>query len=285
MSSTYGAPAHDAPPPTQTSRPATGADVAARNRRRLAELLQGLLLPLTGFALVLIAWQLAIMIWDIQEFMLPAPGTVLETLWIERDQLWFHAQRTIIGFAVGFLLSAVVGIPLATLLAFSRVASGLLYPLIIATQSLPKSALAPLFLVWLGFGVKSEIGIAFLIAVFPVLINTMAGLRALPTQLLYLGKSMGGSRLRIFLKVRLPYAMPSIFAGLKVAVTLAIIGAVVGEFVGSNAGLGYLIVSTAVNLNTPLAFAALVLLGVLSMVSFGLVEVVGRKVCRGRDGM
>jgi NitT/TauT family transport system permease protein len=241
-------------------------------------------LPIAGFVIAIALWQLAITVFDIQEFMLPSPGKVLQTLWTEHDQLWFHAKRTILGFTIGFLLAALSGIPLATLLAFSRVASGLLYPLIIGTQSLPKSALAPLFLVWLGFGLKSEVGIAFLTAIFPVLINTMAGLRALPTQLLYLGKSMGGTPLRIFMKVRLPYALPSIFAGLKVAMTLAIIGAVVGEFVGSNAGLGYLIVSTSVNMNTPLAFAALVWLSVLSMISFAAVEVVGRKVCRGREG-
>lgn len=252
--------------------------------RRLGNMLSAVALPITGFVLLIALWQLAIMIFEIQEFMLPSPGRVLQTLWTEHAQLWVHAKRTTLGFTVGFLLAALCGIPLATLLAFSRVASGLLYPLIIATQSLPKSALAPLFLVWLGFGLKSEIGIAFLTAIFPVLINTMAGLHSLPTQLLYLGKSMGGTHLNIFTKVRLPYALPNIFAGLKVAITLAIIGAVVGEFVGSNEGLGYLIVSTSVNMNTPLAFAALVWLAGLSMVAFAAVEAIGRKVCRGRGG-
>jgi NitT/TauT family transport system permease protein len=271
------------PPEASSCSRSTGRQRRVTSRR-LGEVLTTVALPIAGFVLVIALWQLAITVFHIQEFMLPSPEKVLHTLWTERDQLWFHAKRTTLGFMSGFLLAALIGVPLATLLAFSRVALRLLYPLIIAAQSLPKSALAPLFLVWLGFGLRSEIGIAFLTAIFPVLINTMAGLRALPTQLLYLGKSMGGTRLRIFMKVRLPYALPSIFAGLKVAITLAIIGAVVGEFVGSNEWLGYLIVSTSVNMNTALAFAALVWLAFLSIVSFAAVEVVGRKVCRGREG-
>jgi NitT/TauT family transport system permease protein len=214
-------------------------------------------------------------VFDIKRFLLPPPSSVFAEFWEERELLRFHGQHTAVGFTAGFFLSVVVGIPVAVALFSSRWLSGLFYPLIVASQAVPKVALAPFFLVWVGIGFKSQILIAFLIAVFPILINTKAGLEALPLDMYHLARSMGAGSLRTFFRVRLPFALPTIWAGFRVAITLAVVGAVVGEFVASNKGLGFLIAVSTANVRTSLAFAALILLSGLAIVAYLIVEAAG----------
>jgi NitT/TauT family transport system permease protein len=155
----------------------------------------------------------------------------------------------------------------------------------IASQAIPKVAVAPLFVVWMGFGVMPKVSIAFLIAFFPVVIDTVIGLRSIQPEMLQLGRSMGGGTLRVFLKLRLPNALPNIFAGLKVAITLAVVGAITGEFVGSQSGLGYLLTSAGGQMDTALVFAVLVTISVIATLLFTIIEAVEKLVIPWHSSM
>ncbi len=175
---------------------------------------------------------------------------------------------TLLETIIGFVVASVVGLVCAIAIVYSRGVERTLYPLLLAAQVVPKIAIAPLFVVWLGFGITPKILVAVLIAFFPVVISGVAGLRAVDPELLDLAATMGAKPWDSFAKIRFPNAMPHIFAGLKVAVTLAVVGAVVGEFVGANSGLGYIVMSSNGNLNTPQLFAALIAMSVIGIVLF-----------------
>ena len=179
----------------------------------------------------------------------------------------------------GFALSIVVGTPLAVMIVYSPVLRRAIYPLLVVTQAVPKVAIAPVLLLLLGAGQVSKIVVAFLVAFFPIVVDTATGLAATPAELLDLSRSYRASAFKTFVKVRFPMALPFFFNGLKVAVTLAVIGAVVGEFVGSDQGLGYVIVSATSYWKSNLAFAAMLLLAVMAIGLFALVELVERLVC------
>jgi NitT/TauT family transport system permease protein len=176
----------------------------------------------------------------------------------------------------GFVLAIALGIPIAVAIANSRALNLMFYPLLIALQSVPKVALAPIILVWLGTGIESKLAIVWLVAFFPIIVDTVAGLRSTPRELLELAHSLRASPMQIFLKVQFPAALPFIFTGAKVAITLAVIGAVIGEFVGSSEGLGFLLLSATSQLNAPLAFAALFALSFLGIFVYLLVELAER---------
>jgi NitT/TauT family transport system permease protein len=176
----------------------------------------------------------------------------------------------------GFLLALGIGIPIAVVMTYSRVANQMFYPLLVASQSIPKVAIAPILLVWFGTGIESKLAMAFVIAFFPIVVDTATGLRSTSPELLELARSLQCSRLQTFFKIQLPSALPSIFSGAKIAVTLAVIGAVIGEFIGSNEGLGNLLLTANSQLNTPLAWAALVVLSVLGMILYGAVVLAER---------
>jgi NitT/TauT family transport system permease protein len=164
----------------------------------------------------------------------------------------------------------VIGVGIAMLLVGSRWFESAAYPLIIAMNSVPKVAIAPLFVIWLGTGTAPKIAIAFLIAVFAVIVETVHGLRSVPPDILDMGRVLKGSTLDFFLKVRLPSALPSILTGLKVAISLALVGEIVGEFVSSQRGLGYVILSAQGTFDTPRVFAAMFLLALMGIILFGL---------------
>ena len=170
----------------------------------------------------------------------------------------------------------VLGIGLGVAVAKSRLFAETVYPVLIASQSVPKLALAPLFTVWFGFGLLPKVLIAFLIAFFPITVNTAAGLLSVDPGTLLMARSIGLTGLRHFVKVDLPSALPSLFAGIKVATTFAVVGAVVGEFLGADAGLGRLTLTASTTLDTTLLFAALTVLAALGLTSFALVAVVER---------
>ena len=170
----------------------------------------------------------------------------------------------------------VIGIPLAVAVASSRTLNLTLYPILVATQSIPKVAIAPIILVWFGLGIESKLAIAFLVAFFPIVVDTATGLRSTPPGLLELARSLRASRYQVFAKVQFPAALPFIFSGAKVAVTLAVIGAVIGEFVGSVGGLGNLLLTANSQLDSPLAWAALVWLSALGVLLFAAVALAER---------
>ncbi len=194
---------------------------------------------------------------------------------LPRRTSWVTLYETLGGFA----LSILVGVPLAVLIVYSPALKSALYPLIVLTQSVPKIAIAPVLLLVVGHGEIPKIIVAFLVAFFPVVVDTATGLAATPPELLDLSRSYRASAFKTFLKVRLPMALPFFFAGAKVAITLSVIGAVVGEFVGSDQGLGYVILSATSYWKTELAFSSMILLSVMAIVLFGAVALVERIAC------
>jgi len=229
-----------------------------------------------SFLLILVSWDLAVRVFSIPSYLVPAPLDVAAALVEHWRVLGQQALWTTATVLAGFAAATVVAVPLAMLIVISRVAERLLYPPMVATQSIPKIALAPLFIVWFGFGVAPKVAVAFLIAFFPIVIDTIVGLRGMDPAYLQLARAMGAPRYRIFVKFSLPHALPSIFGGLKVASTLAVVGALTGEFIGSDKGLGYLLLQAQGNLNTTLLFATLVALSVLAMLFFYAVEALER---------
>jgi NitT/TauT family transport system permease protein len=231
---------------------------------------------LLSFAIVFVAWELTVRLFALPEYLLPGPEPVLVALTQNMRTLAAQSLWTAGTVLAGFLVAAAVAIPLAMLIVISPVLERLLYPPMVATQSIPKIALAPLFIVWFGFGVAPKVAVAFLIAFFPIVIDTIVGLRSIDPAMIQLARSMGAPPRRIFLKLRLPHALPMIFGGLKVASALAVVGALTGEFVGSDRGLGYLLVQASGNLNTALLFATLVILSAMAMAFFYVVEMLER---------
>jgi NitT/TauT family transport system permease protein len=239
--------------------------------------------PLTGVAIILVVWQFYVSAFGISRIVLPGPIDILNASIENWPLLLKESWPTFLESVLGFALAVIIGIPVAVCVANSRVLNLTLYPILIATQSIPKVAVAPIILVWFGLGLQSKLVIAFLVAFFPIVVDTAAGMRATPPGLLELARSLRASPLQVFMKVQFPAALPFVFAGAKVAVTLAVIGAVIGEFVGSLNGLGNLLLTANSQLDGPLAWAALVWLSVLGILLFGAVVVAERLVMPWSD--
>lgn len=230
-------------------------------------------LPVAGLLLV---WELAIWLFDIQRFLLPRPGDVLSTLWSSRitllDEGWVSLQESV----WGFLLAVGIAIPIAILITFSKLASRTIYPVLVISQVVPKVAVAPLLVVWMGFGLTPKILLAFLVAFFPIVVNTATGLGSIEPKMIDLARSMGASTWQTFVHFRLPSSLPVFFAGLKVGVTFAVIGALVGEFVGAGSGLGHLTVVAMGSLNTELVFAAIIVMAMIGVALYAVIEMLER---------
>jgi NitT/TauT family transport system permease protein len=235
-----------------------------------------LLWTIGSFAIVFAIWQAVVWLFAMPQYLLPGPGPVFVSLATNSAAILSQTWWTAATILAGFVLAAAFAIPLAMVIVISPLLERLIYPPMVATQSIPKIALAPLFIVWFGFGVVPKVAVAFLIAFFPIVIDTIVGLRSIDPAMLQLARSMGAPPHRIFRKIRLPHALPAIFGGLKVASSLAVVGALTGEFVGSDKGLGYMLVQASGNLNTSLLFATLVVLSALAMAFFYLIEILER---------
>lgn len=234
------------------------------------------LFPLLGIAVVVVAWQAYVDIFDVSRIVLPGPLGIYASAAQNWPLLMRKSWPTFLESAYGFALAVVIGVPMAVAVANSRLLNLTLYPLFVATQSIPKVAVAPIVLVWFGIGLKSKLAIAFLVAFFPVVVDTATGLAGTPAGLLELARSLRATPWQVFWKVQLPAALPHMFAGAKVAVTLAVVGAVIGEFVGSNNGLGNLLLAANSQLDSALAWAALIWLGALGILLFLAVVLVER---------
>jgi NitT/TauT family transport system permease protein len=249
-----------------------------RRERARRDRIGALIYPI-GMMMVLIAvWQAAALLFSFPPYLLPAPSAIVQAMDVNAAVLIKQSLATTVEILLGFALSVAVGVPLALAIYLWRPFERAVYPLLIASQAVPKVAVAPLFLVWFGFGLLPKVLIAFLIAFFPVVINTVMGLAALEREKVYLAQSMGLGLVATFFKIQLPSALPSIFAGLKISITFAVVGAVVGEFVGGQGGLGYLLLIANGNMDTALLFAGIVALTVLGVVLFGLIGLAERLV-------
>jgi len=224
--------------------------------------------PFLLMAVVLVGWDLGVRAFSVPAYLIPAPTLVVEQLVAQWPLLLRESLPTLSATLGGFFLSALLGIPVALMIASSRLVESFVYPILVFSQSVPKVAIAPLFVVWFGFGIIPKVIVAFLLGFFPVVVSTVLGLKRLDSDLLDLARSMKAGPWRTFFRLRLPHALPSIFGGLKVSITLAVVGAVVGEFVGSNSGIGYVLQIGNGNFDLPLMFAALVVLSMMGVLLF-----------------
>jgi NitT/TauT family transport system permease protein len=239
---------------------------------RVARLADASWRPLVVLGLLFAAWWFVAWRELVPAYLIPSPGSVWETMVTDWAMLLEHTWVTTIETILGFVIAAVIGVATAVLLVYSKTAEKSLYPLILFAQVIPKIAIAPILVVWFGFGLTPKIVLAVLIAFFPVVVSAVAGLRSVDPELLEMSATMGASRWRTFLKIRFPGALPQLMSGLKVAVTLAVVGAVVGEFVGADRGLGFVLLLASGNLDAPLLFADLILMSLIGVVLFVLVE-------------
>jgi NitT/TauT family transport system permease protein len=214
-------------------------------------------LPVLGTVLLVLAWHFYVIAFSVSPAVLPRPGAVFDSLIANWRLIVEEGTTTLLESLYGFLLAFALGVPLAVAISSSRTLNLMFYPLLIATQSVPKVALAPLILVWLGTGLEAKLAIAWLVAFFPIVVDTATGLRNTPPEYLDLATSVRANALQTFWKIRFPAALPFVISGSKVAITLAVIGAVIGEFIGSNEGLGNLLLVANSQINIALAFACL----------------------------
>ncbi len=244
--------------------------------QRVRELL-AYLLPSVGMLLVLlIVWKLAVVLLDIREYLLPAPEAVLRAMLGDEIPWARHIWVTAVEILGAFVIAAVTGVILGLLIAWSPLLSRLLMPFLVFVNTLPKVAVAPLFLIWLGYGILPNMLIGALIGFFPVVINTSVGLTQIDQDLIDLGRVFNAPKWKVFVKIRIPNAYPYILSALKVTATSAVVGAIVGEFVASHRGLGYVIITSQTNMNTPVAFAALIWISILGLLLFGMVAGLAR---------
>jgi NitT/TauT family transport system permease protein len=235
-------------------------------------------MSLASLVLLLALWEAVRLVFGTPEYVLPPVMDVGRAIVDDRTLLWDHGLVTLTETLLGFTLALVVGTIFAIVIAFSRPLERLLYPPLVVTQAVPKVALAPLFLVWFGFGMTSKVAIAALIAVFPVVIDTVVGLRSIDPEMVRMAKSMRGNQLRVFWRLRLPTAMPSVLAGMKMAMTFAVTGAVVGEFVSGSEGLGYLVQTASGLQQTEVAYGAIIVLSAIGVALFAVISVIERRV-------
>jgi NitT/TauT family transport system permease protein len=236
---------------------------------------QSVIVVLGGFLLIWEAW---VRLAGIPTYFLPTPSAIL--LEIVQDPLWYarHSAYTVGACLLGFFMALAVGILAAIGIVYSKVLENTLYTFLVSLNSIPKIALAPLFIIWMGTNLSSKVAISMLIALFAIVIDTVLGLRSVDPDVLDMTKSMRASPLQVLWKIRFPTALPAMFAGMKVAISLALVGAIAGEFVASNVGLGYVILTAQGMMQTTRVFAAIVLLGVLGTALFYLINLIERLV-------
>jgi NitT/TauT family transport system permease protein len=233
--------------------------------------LRGIALPLGLAAVVFVGWQVAVTLADTPSVILPSPLSITKYIIERYDLLLMHAGPTTLESAAGFVLAALLGIALAILITYSHIAREALYPNLVFFQLIPKIALAPFFVIWLGIGSQSRIAFSVFIAFFPIVIATTAGFTSVDKGVLRLCRALTASEWQIFTSVRFPSALPYIFSGMKIAITLAIIGVVIGEFITAQAGLGYLIIFATARADTEMSMAAMVVLCVCGLLLYGTV--------------
>ncbi|ADB32203.1 binding-protein-dependent transport systems inner membrane component [Kribbella flavida DSM 17836] len=225
-------------------------------------------LPLVGVVGVIALWWLTIVVFGIEQFLLPTPKDVVLRFLEQPGYLLQQTWVSLVESLAGFALAIALGVPIALLIVRSAILERLVYPLLLAVNAIPKIAIAPLLVVWMGFGQFPKMAMALLVCFFPIVISTAQGMKSTPAELVELLRSLKASKTQEFFKLRFTYALPQIFTGLKVAISLAVIGSVIGEFAGSTEGLGYVIWNSGASADTPLAFAAIGLLSLMSIVLF-----------------
>jgi NitT/TauT family transport system permease protein len=251
----------------------SAARVAAARRRRIRRRIWTFV-PIVTFVGILAFWAIIVAAFKIPAYLLPSPWTVFHRIGTDWPNLWDNTKITLSEILLGFGITIVIAIPLGLLVARSLAARQIIYPPVMLLQLVPKVAVAPLFVVWLGLGFSSKLLLTILMTFFPLLISSISGFSILDERLLYLNRSMGAGGWQTFRYLRFPAALPVIFSGLKTSATIAATAAIVAEFVGSNSGLGYLLLQATNTLDATGVFAVLVLLTVIGVVLNYLVELI-----------
>ena len=235
--------------------------------------------PMITAAVLILGWILSIRVFEVPDYLIPSPSAVLAAMKVGYidGQYWPHFFYTLRSTAIGYGIGCGLAVCIGALVAESRTFERFVYPYIVAMQSTPKVAIAPLILVWFGFGLASKVVMVALMSFFPMFINTVVGIRQTSAPMLDLMKVFSASRLHVFFNVKLPAAAGHIFAGLQISVVLSLIGAVVAEFVSSTQGLGYLIQSASVNLDVATMFASLFSLILIGLAGTQLVRYLHRR--------
>jgi NitT/TauT family transport system permease protein len=257
-----------APVPVAAPRASRSAAVGAWLRKRAGAMLV--------FALLILVWEVAVRALGIKEYLLPPPSKVWTEFWKRHDLVMGGAWVTTQEILAGYALAIVVSVPLALAIAYSRFMEQSVYPVIVFLQIVPKIAIAPLFIIWFGFGFTPKVLLVFLLSFFPIVVASIAGFKSADRDVMDFARTTGASGLRMFVKINLPQALPHIFTGLKVGAALAATAAVVAEFVASDKGLGYLLLQYNGQLDTPMVFAIIVLLSLIGLAVYYAVEVVER---------
>jgi NitT/TauT family transport system permease protein len=232
---------------------------------------RSIILPLLMATVALLIWEFGVRLAHVPEVILPSPSAIAKILFAKHEILLRHALPTLLESAGGFALASILGVSLAILLSYSRIAREALYPNLVFFQLIPKIALAPLFIIWLGIGSESRLAFSVFISFFPIVIATIAGFSSVDKNMVRLCKSLTASEWQVFTSVKFPAALPSIFSGMKVAMTMAIIGVIIGEFITAQQGLGYLIVFATARADTVIAMAAIAVLCAGGLLLYGLV--------------
>ncbi len=238
------------------------------------------------FLCLLILWQILVPFLRIPDYLLPTPLGIAEEFWEKGGLILAHSLPTLYETVLGFLIGVVVGVTSGLGIVYSRFLWLTIYPSLVVVGSVPRIAIAPLILIWLGIdSLLSKVTISFLVAFYPMVINSIVGFSQIDSDMLDLAKTMGMSRLTEFKKIRLPNSMPYLFAGFKASIALAVIGAVVAEFVAGQSGLGYLIIIGNDELDAPLIFASIIMLSVMSLSLFGIIIGLEKKLMPWRRGI
>ena len=240
------------------------------------------LLSLALLVALLLLWELATRQWGLSALVLPAPSAVLKSLWsgLASGYFWPHIWATLQAVVLGLLIGSAVGLLAGMALAESALLERVLKPYVVVSQVVPKLALAPLFVLWFGFGMLPTVLITALICFFPLMENTLTGLRQVDASRLQLFRMLGATRLQTLLRLKLPTGLPAILAGLRVAVVLALVGAVVAEFMGASQGLGAVVIAAQGMMDTTLMFAALVLIAAMGLLLYQICLVLERRLLR-----
>src|SRR5882724_2367272 len=225
------------------------------------------------FAALLAAWQMAVSFGGIREYLLPSPLSVWNSPLLDEVAWTQHLWVTTWEIVGAFLMAGAVGVALGVAIAWSPLLANALVPFLVFVNTLPKVAIAPLFLIWMGYGIFPNMLMGALIGFFPVVINTAVGLSQVEADMLDLGRVFNAPKWLIFAKIRIPNALPYILSALKITATAAVVGAIVGEFVASQKGLGFVIVTTQSSMNTSVAFASLIWISVVGLALYGAVVV------------
>jgi ABC-type nitrate/sulfonate/bicarbonate transport system permease component len=256
---------------TPTVPPSRG--LAQARARRTADTLSA-----SGLALaIIVTWEAACALFAVPPWLLPPPSAVGSALIANSALLAQHALVTVQEVVVGMAVSVVLGVALGAAIARSRTLERAVYPYVIASQSVPIIAIAPLLLIWLGYGIEPKVIVVALVCFFPIVVNLVDGLRAVDPDLVRLLRTMGANSRQILAIVEVPAALPFLLSGLKVAASVSVIGAIIGEWVGAQSGLGYLMIRSASQFQTARVFAIIVILAVMGLALFGLVVLLERR--------